>query len=131
MIDTYICANAEKLLSNKVNYMTSVIVDVIKNCSNNWPNKSIGFIVDNSNKPTSWQTFNFLKGEHKAKLISMSAQSTIRYPYSNMKSISPNILKIDFDYGDSWWNSPARIVGIGGSTILFRARNIRADYSVN
>ncbi|WP_148663395.1 hypothetical protein [Bosea vaviloviae] len=127
LIDTYVCGKAEDLFFDKKDYTVINNVDIIKNCSNNWPNKSIGFIVDNSDNPTTWQPFNFLASDSRVKLISMSAESTWRHPLSNIHVISPNLLKTEFAVGQDWWNSPARLLG-RPTPVRFRARKISPTY---
>ncbi|WP_105416448.1 hypothetical protein [Neorhizobium sp. T25_27] len=104
LIHTDICQSAERSLQNAV--------DVIEHCSQNWPNKPIGFIVDSANTPTTWKPFNFLFGDEGAKLISMKAIPTWHHPSDDLEKTAPNILRSVFvtDYVNGWWDSPERIL---------------------
>jgi hypothetical protein len=104
LIHADICQSAEKFPENPV--------DVIEHCSQNWPYRPIGFIVDSASKPTTWKPFNFLIGDQDAKLISMKATPTWHPPSDDLEKSAPNILKSVFetDNVNGWSNSPERII---------------------
>lgn len=118
LIPTDVCEKAEKSLNENV--------DVIKTCSTSWPNRSIGFIIDNGENPTNWQIFNFLSGDKNARLTSMNAKSTWRHPHDEIEKIAPNVLKAYFDFGNDWWYSPERILSFErrSGSMSFRVQKI-------
>jgi len=107
LIHTEICKSAEKFPQNPV--------DVIEYCSQNWPLRPVGFIVDSATAPTTWEPFNFLTGDHGARLISMKAMPTWSHPYDDLETTAPNILRSTFETNlvNVWAYSPERTVSFG------------------
>lgn len=120
------------LICNKALTLLEYDVNVIQTCSAEWPNKSIGFIINDANSPKTWETFNFLSGSSGVKLVKMHAKSTWRHPYDNLDIIAPNIVKTYYE-GKNWWYSPERILYFfrRNGNFLYRAQQVGPDHSRN
>jgi hypothetical protein len=122
LVPTELCALAERVL------LDIGKVDVQRMCNAKLGDKlsrqseKYGYVVSTADNPTSWSPFE-LPGNGPITVVSMLATATKKWPADDLESTAPNLLKTQFIYGSSWWNSPARFI-VRGDKDTFRATKL-------
>jgi len=121
LVPTELCGLAERVL------LDIGKVDVLRTCSAKLGKLSrqrekYGYVVSTADNPTSWSPFE-LAANGPITIVSMLATATKKWPGDDLESVAPNLLKTQFVFDSSWWNSPARFV-LRGEKRTFRATKL-------
>jgi hypothetical protein len=121
LVPTELCPLAERVL------LDIGKVDVARMCNAKLgklsrPREEYGYVVSTAGNPTSWSPFE-LAGNSPITVVSMVAVVTKKWPSDDLETLAPNLLKTQFVFDSSWWNSPARFLARGEKK-TFRATEL-------